>query len=86
MCVFALVIRRCLGFLPALEFIQTLLSFVSSLVSGFCACGSKVLHLGLQIIEKGSRTCMKLVKIYIIEVEKCKCDNVKPYSDLTLNL
>lgn len=43
---------------------------------------NKVLHLGFKIIQRGSRTCLKLVKNYIIKTEKCKWDNVNAYNDL----
>lgn len=47
---------------------------------------SKVLDLGFKIKLTSSRRCIKLVKIYIIKIQKCTYGNVKPYSDLPLSL
>lgn len=84
------VMKICLGFLRGLEFVQALPSFKrrrkSFFVCGFCVCMCRVLDLGFKIQLASSRRCIKLVKIYIIKIQKCTYDRVKPYNDLSLSL
>lgn len=86
---FTVVIKIHLELLQGLEFIQALSSFKerskSFFVCAFCVCMSKVLDLVFKIKLTSSRRC-KLVKIYIIKIQKCTYGNVKPYSDLPLSL